>query len=63
MNFINQIRTLWAPPTALAQAARELDEHKRQLLNAQSSAEYAQGMVAYHCAAIDRLSNYLKEEQ
>jgi hypothetical protein len=61
MNFINWLRALTAPPSALVIAARELEGHKRNLLNAQSSREYADGMCAYHMAAIDRLTNYLKE--
>lgn len=63
MKFIEQIRSVFAPPSALVIAARELESHRRSLLNAQSSREYADGMCAYHMAAIDRLQNYLKEEQ
>lgn len=62
MNIIKWLKELCAPPPALVVAARELEEHKRQLLNAQSSREYANSMCIYHEAAIDRLTNYLREE-
>lgn len=60
--MIEFLRSLWQPPSAIVIAAKELDEHKRQLLAAQSSREYADGMCSIHMAAIDRLTNYLKEE-
>ena len=50
-----------APPEVLA--ARELDEARRQLLVAESAAEYANAMCAYHRSRIERLQRYLKGEQ
>lgn len=50
-----------APPEVLA--ARELDEARRQLLVAESAAEYANAMCVYHEARIERLQRYLKGEQ
>lgn len=49
-----------APPEVLA--ARELDDARRQLLQAQSAAEYADAMCAYHQARIERLQVYLRGE-
>ena len=49
-----------APPEVLA--ARELDDARRQLLQAQSAAEYADAMCAYHQARIERLQGYLRGE-
>lgn len=60
-NFIDWVRSLLAPPSATVLAARELDEHKRQLLAAQSSREYAEALCIRHTTAIDRLTNYLRE--
>lgn len=56
------IKNLFTPPTALVLAARELEESKRGLLNAQSSREYADGMCKYYEAKIKRLTNYLKDQ-
>lgn len=55
------LNSFMAPPSALVLAARELDEHKRQLLAAESAREYAEALCGRHTAAIDRLTNYLKE--
>ena len=46
-----------ASPEVLA--ARELDDARRQLLQAQSAEEYAHSMAAYHQARISRLEQYL----
>ena len=48
-------------PTAVEIAVRELEEARRQLLRAQSSAEYATRISAYHQDRIKRLSAYLVE--
>lgn len=61
MNLVERIRALLAPPSATVLAARELEEHKRQLLAAQSAREYADALCIRHTAAIDRLTNYLRE--
>ena len=42
-----------------ALAARELEEARRELLRAQSTAEYAIRISAYHLDRIKRLSAYL----
>ena len=50
---------LFRPAPAQVLAARELDDARRQLLQAQSAEEYAHSMAAYHQARIARLERYL----
>lgn len=50
---------LFCPAPAQMLAARELDDARRQLLQAQSAEEYAHSMAAYHQARIARLERYL----
>jgi len=50
-------------PSAQTIAAQELEEAKRDLLLAQSAAEYATQISQYHLARIKRLSEYTKEPQ
>lgn len=61
MKLIDTIRAWFTPPGAVVLAARELEEAKRQLLEAQSGREYADGLCRYHTARITRLTSYLKE--
>lgn len=59
MNFLrNLIRT----PSPEMLAARELDNARRSLLEAHSAAEYADSMIAYHQARIERLTAFLSQE-
>jgi len=55
--FLNLFKT----PSAIVIAARELEEARRQLLQSQSAAEYANRISAYHLDRIKRLSSYLVE--
>jgi len=50
--FLDYFRT----PTTQALIARELEEAKRKLLEAQSAREYADAMCKYHESRIKRLS-------
>ena len=54
---------LFRPASPEVLAARELDEARRQLLAAESAAEYADAMCAYHRSRIERLQRYLRGEQ
>jgi hypothetical protein len=54
---------MFRPASPEVLAARELDETRRQLLAAESAAEYADAMCAYHRSRIDRLQRYLKGEK
>ena len=53
------IAGLFRPASAQVLATRELDDARRQLLQAQSAEEYAHSMAAYHQARIERLERYL----
>lgn len=53
---------LFRPASPEVLAARELDDARRQLLAAESAAEYADAMCAYHRSRIERLQRYLKGE-
>ena len=62
MNDIYQgFLSLFKTPTSVELAARELEEARRELLRAQSTAEYAIRISAYHLDRIKRLSAYLVE--
>lgn len=50
---------LFRPASPEVLAARELDDARRQLLQAQSAEEYAHSMAAYHQRRIARLERYL----
>ena len=52
---MKRFKTFFATPTADELALRELAEAKRQLLEAQSAAEYATKMAEYHRNRIIRL--------
>lgn len=48
-------------PSAATLARIELEDAQRQLLAAQSSAEYASRLAGYHSDRIKRLTIYLKD--
>ena len=53
------VDSLTAGPTALELAQRELAEAKVDILKAFTSLEYADAMVRYNQARIDRLTDYI----
>tara|TARA_R110000868_G_scaffold232726_2_gene486290 strand:+ start:2744 stop:2938 length:195 start_codon:yes stop_codon:yes gene_type:complete len=57
--MMNQVKKLFATPSAEALALRELDDAKRRLLEAQTAREYAESMCKYREAQIKRLTAYL----
>ena len=59
MNLINYLKKVYTTPSAETIALRELEEAKRNLLEAQSGREYADSMCKYHEARIKRLTAYL----
>lgn len=64
MNHLTEwVKNILRPVTAMEMAKNELEEAKRQLLNAQSATEYAARMAAYHGDRIKRLSAYVTEKQ
>jgi hypothetical protein len=56
---INDLLSLFRQPSPEVLAAKELDEARRELLAAQSAAEYADAMCVYHQARIERLRDIL----
>jgi hypothetical protein len=58
--MIEELKKLWATPSAEALALRELEDAKRKLLEAQTSREYADSMVKFREAQIKRLTVYIK---
>ena len=58
--MIEELKKLWATPSAEVLALRELEEAKRKLLDAQTSREYADSMVKFREQQIKRLTEYLK---
>ena len=61
--MINFIRELLAAPSAEILAQRELEHARRELLAAESAAEYAEAMSVYHRARIERLEKMLHGPQ
>jgi hypothetical protein len=57
--MINELKKLWATPSAEVLALKELEESKRRLLEAQTAREYAESMCKYREAQIKRLTAYL----
>lgn len=49
-------------PSARVIAQRELEDAKRELLQAQTAAEYATRLAQYHADRIHRLSAYVKDD-
>ena len=58
--MIDELKKLWATPSAEVLAIKELEEAKRKLLDAQTSREYADSMVKFREAQIKRLTAYIK---
>lgn len=57
--LMNHLKRLFRMPSPEELAARELDQARRALLEAQSAREYADAMVTYHQRRIDRLHRVL----
>jgi len=56
------LKGLYAQPSHIDLAHKELEEAKREYLIAQSQAEYFTAMVEYNAKRIDRLTNYVREQ-
>ena len=57
--MIFNLQKIWTTPSAEALALRELEDAKRNLLQAQTAREYAESMCKYREAQIKRLTAYL----
>lgn len=60
--MIKGLFEVFRKPSAATLAQRELEEAQRELLQAQSSAEYAANLVQYHRARIARLKIFVTKE-
>lgn len=58
--MIDELKKLWAAPSAEVLAIKELEDAKRKLLDAQTSREYADSMVKFRESQIKRLTAYIK---
>jgi hypothetical protein len=58
--MIDKVKKLWATPSAEVIAIKELEEAKRQLLESQTTREYADSMCKFREAQIKRLTAYIK---
>lgn len=63
MSIIEQIRALILPPSDLVIAARRLEEHKRKLLDAKESKNYADKMMLFYEKQIADLTEHLKQNK
>jgi len=59
---MNKLFELFKPASPLALATKELEEAQRELLAAQSAADYALNMCAYNSDRIGRLTKYLRAQ-
>lgn len=59
--MLKQLLQTFRKPSAKNLAQVELEDAQRQLLAAQSSAEYAKSLAGYHQDRITRLTTYLKD--
>lgn len=62
MNFINTIKQLFTKPSAEVIAQQELDDARRELLQAQSTRELYESYVTYHQQRITRLRAFLEHQ-
>jgi hypothetical protein len=58
--MIDKVKKLLATPSAESIALKELEDAKRQLLEAQTTREYADSMCKFREAQIKRLTAYIK---
>lgn len=60
--MIKTLMKLFTVPTPVELARRELYSARRELLSAQSTAEFADAMVVYNTARIERLTDFLEKQ-
>ena len=61
--LIEAIKNLFRPKSDLELAVIELEDAKRQRLQAATGAEHARHMVDYHTARIKRLEGYIRAHE
>ena len=60
--MIKAFLKLFTIPTPVELARRELQSARRELLSAQSTAEFADAMAAYNILRIGRLTDFLEKQ-
>ncbi len=58
--MFEQLSEIMRPPSAESMAQKEFEDASRELLKAQSAKEYAEALVTYQKARVERLSEFLK---
>jgi hypothetical protein len=58
--MFEQLSEIMRPPSAEVIAQKEFEDASRELLKAQSAKEYAEALVTYHKARVERLTEFLK---
>ena len=61
MNIIEWVKRLYALPTVETLMASELEEARRDLLTAETAADYAESAVIYNRQRIERLTASLTQ--
>lgn len=61
--LIETIKNMFRPKSDLELAVSELEDAKRQRLQAATGAEYARHMVDYHTTRIKRLEGYIRAHE
>ena len=59
--MMEYLKNIWRTPSAEMMAMRELENAKRNLLEAQTAREYADSMCKFREQQIKRLTAYIKE--
>jgi len=60
MKFIEWIKSYWRTPTPLEMVAKELADAHLEKLQAETAVEYAQSVVNYNKARIQRLNSRME---
>jgi hypothetical protein len=60
MNWWNQLKAVFIAPSAEVLAQRELEDAKRQLLEALSQRDYQESMVVCHTKRVTRLQKVVR---
>jgi hypothetical protein len=61
MNWLQQLKAVFVPPSADVLAVQELEEAKRQLLQALTAQEHFAATVTFRTTQVARLTKTVKE--
>jgi hypothetical protein len=60
--MFEKTKSIFVPPTPVQAAEKELEDARREVLKAYTSKDYAEAIIQYHEARIERLVAFLAEE-